>query len=322
MPTCTNSHCSKMAVKTFTGEENQKTFEELLCSTELTGEVHNHRISLSVLHICLSITAFLGNSLILVALHKESSLHPPSKLLYRNLAISDLCVAIIVEPLDVTRLMTVMNKQRNICRYVVVSSLIIGFILCAVTLLTLTAISVDRLLALLLGLRHRQVVTLKRTYLIVIVFWVGSFAGATMYFWLNPLIPSWFGMVVLSLCLVTSMFSYIKIFLTLHNNQIQVQNHVSQRQPRQAIPLNKARYRKAVSSALWVQVTFIVCYLPFGIAFSLTPQKGLPFSIYLARLYTVTLVYLNSSLNPFLYCWKIREVRKAVKDTLRQLYCR
>ena len=43
-------------------------------------------------------------------------------------------------------------------------------------------------------------------------------------------------------------------------------------------------------------------------------------SVLVARLFTVTLVLLNSSLNPFLYCWKIREVRQAVRDTLRDLF--
>ena len=49
--------------------------------------------------ILLSITAILGNSLILAALHKESSLHPPSKLLYRFLATSDLLVGLVSQPL-------------------------------------------------------------------------------------------------------------------------------------------------------------------------------------------------------------------------------
>ena len=40
-------------------------------------------IYLSTVNIFLSITAILGNSPILVALHRESSLHPSSKLLYR-----------------------------------------------------------------------------------------------------------------------------------------------------------------------------------------------------------------------------------------------
>ena len=307
-----------MAVNNFTRDENQKTLKESFCSEELPGQAHNQLIFLSVLHICLSITAFLGNSLILVALHKESSLHQPSKLLYRSLATTDLCVGIIVDPLAVSYLIAVMKKQWNICRHAFESIFIIGHILCSASLLTVTAISVDRLLALFLGLRYRQIVTLKRTYLTVIVFWTVSTVGTTMYFW-DPLITSWCGKIGTVLCLVTSVFSYTKMFLTLRHNH--VQSHVSEGQPSQEIPLNIARYRKAVSSALWVQVTLAVCYLPYGIASALTPQRGLSLSVYLATNYTATLVCLNSSLNPLLYCWKIREVRQAVKDTIRQLSC-
>ena len=79
---------------------------------------------------------------------------------------------------------------------------------------------------------------------------------------------------------------------------------------------------KPVYSALWVQVTLVVCYLPSGIIVALQPQRGKSLSIHHDLEFTATLVYLNSSLNPFLYCWKIREVRQAVKETLKQLFCR
>ena len=124
-----------------------------------------------------------------------------------------------------------------------------------------------------------------------------------------------------ALCLFSTIFAYTKIFLTLRHSQIQVQSSVSQGQRSQAIPaLNIARYRKAVYSALWVQITLVICYLPFGIAVVLISQKELTLSSYLAWQFTITLVYLNSSLNPLLYCWRIREVRQAVKETLRQLF--
>ena len=55
----------------------------------------------------------------------------------------------------------------------------------------------------------------------------------------------------------------------MRHNQIHVQNHVAQGQRRQAIPLNIARYRKAVYNALWVQVTLVICYLPYGIVVAL-----------------------------------------------------
>ena len=50
----------------------------------------------------LSFTAFAGNSLLIVALRKVSSLHPPSKLLYRCLATTDLLVGLISQPLYAT----------------------------------------------------------------------------------------------------------------------------------------------------------------------------------------------------------------------------
>ena len=310
-----------MGQENFSEDENpHKTVQELFCSAEFVRGVKSELIFLSALNIFLSINAFLGNTLILVALHKATSLHSPSKLLYRNLAITDLCVGIIAEPLYVTYFTSVVNERWDICYYAFWAVSYSGFILCAVSLLTVTAISVDRLLALLLGLRYRQVVTYRRTCITVTGFWILSIVGASTLF-LNRRITSWFLYIVTALCPVTTIFAYAKIFFTLRRNQIHVQNDAAQGQPSQAIPLNIARYRKAVYSALWVQGTLAICYLPFYIVLVLTPQRGMPLSIYLARNFTASMVFLNSSLNPLLYFWKIREVRQAVKETLRQLCC-
>ena len=287
-----------MAFTNLTRDPN-KTYEDLFCSTEFTGEVHNHVIVLLALNGFVAITAFLGNTLILVALHKESSLHAPSKLLFRNLATTDLCVGLIVEPLFVTYLISILKERWNIFPYVAAVSNITSYILCGVSLLTLTAISVDRLLALLLGLRYRQVVTLKRTYGIVVVLWILSTAGATMILW-NDGITLWYHCVVVTLCVVTSIFSYTKIFFTLRHNQIQAQGNVNQGQPSQIVQLNIARYKRTVSSALWVQLALVVCYLPFPIVEVLRLQREVSSFLLVVSFYSVILVFLNSSLNPIL----------------------
>ncbi|XP_078374954.1 adenosine receptor A3-like [Oculina patagonica] len=307
----------EMATVNFTEGGKQKTFLQMMCSAGLNAGIHDQLTFFAVLNISLSITAFLGNALILVALRKKSSLHLPSKLLLRSLVTTDLCVGLILEPVYVIFLMSVVNQHWNICNYTFVAAFTIGNVLCGVSLLTVTAISVDRLLALLLGLRYRQVVTLKRTYVIVITFWAVCAAFATMHFW-NFLITMCFGTIIISLCLVTSIFSFTKIFLKLRHLQSQVQG---MQQPNQTYQLNIARYRKAVSSALWLQLTLVACYLPNGIAATLVAVDGLSSTLYLAWGFTVTLIFLNSSLNPILYCWKIDEVRQAVKDTMRQVLC-
>ena len=200
-----------------------------------------------------------------------------------------------------------LREKWSICRHTYAASFITGYTLGSVSLLTLSAISVDRLQALLLGLRYRQVVTLKRTYATIIVF-----LGCLYRYYCVILLEQRY---IVSVYL----YSYISLlnnfnlllhkdFLTLRHRHRQVQNSV-QVQPNQTIPLNIARYRKTVSSVLWVQLTLVVCYVPHIIA------------IYLARQGAVTLIYLNSSLNPILYCWKIREIRQAVKETITQMFC-
>ena len=179
----------KMALKNFTEDENHKTVQELDCSAEFVRGVESELIFLSALNIFLSIAAFLGNTVIVAALHKETSLHPPSKLLFRNLAITDLCVGIIVEPLTVTYWTSVVNERWDICYHASWVASVSSQTLCSVSLITLTAISVDRLLALLLGLRYRQVVTLRRTCITVIGFWIFSIVAAFSFFW-NPIITS------------------------------------------------------------------------------------------------------------------------------------
>ena len=280
-----------MATASNSEDGKQKTFEQLLCSAGLNSGRHGQVTFLSVLNIFLSITAFLGNTLILAALCKESSLHPPSKLLLRSLAITDLCVGLISEPLYVTYLMFVVNEHWKICRYLLTAAFIISTILCGVSLLTLAAISVDRLLALLLGLRYRQVVTLKRTYVMVITFWVVSTVISTMYT-LNALIYNWIINISISLCLVTSIFSYTKIFLNLRHHQNQLQ---SLQQPNQTNPLNIVRYRKAVSSALWLQLTLVACYLPHGITMVFAHSSGQTLPVHRAAQYSVTLVFFKVS---------------------------
>ena len=75
-----------MAKGKFKEDGAKKTITELFCSTGLTAELHGHMTFTLVLKSFQSVTAFIGNAVILIAFYKESSLHPPSKLLLRCLA--------------------------------------------------------------------------------------------------------------------------------------------------------------------------------------------------------------------------------------------
>ena len=293
------------------------TFDESLCSPVWVGEFKQQSISFSAVNILLSITATLGNSLILVALHKESSLHPPSKLFYRCLATTDLLIGLVTQPLYATYWMSLVHKHWSLCRYARDAVYIPSYALCGVSLLTSTAISVDRLFAILLGLRYKEIVTLRRTYIILAIVWVVCLV-AGLFSHLNYRIALSSSLIITPFCVVISIAAYTKIFRALGHHQAQIQDHVQQ-QPSHPNALNMVRYREAVYNAIWVQLALVVCYVPQFIVRIVIFLSAKRFSnFFLIFGMGIVILFFNSTLNPFLYCWKISEVRRAVKQTMRQ----
>ena len=306
------------ATKSTGGGTHMRTLEDLVCSSSLAGELQQYSLLLSTVNIFFSLTAFLGNSLIFVALHKTSSIHPPSKLLYRCLATTDLLVGLVGQPLVATLWMSVVREQWRLCRFAWEAAFISGYGLSLMSLLTMAAMSVDRLLALLLGLRYKQIVTLKRTYIIVTTLWVFNIVASLCGIF-YPSIIYLYSCLVSPFCLVISFASYTKIFCTLRYHQAQVRD---QQQLSQTNALNMARFRKAVYSALWVQLALVVCYAPIcTVNIVIAHTKKYSFLLFVIYKVAIILLCFNSTLNPFLYCWKISEVRQAVKQTIRQALC-
>jgi len=315
-----------MKVMNLTVNDNETTIQALSCNTRGLLDV-NQRIIISAFNIPLSLTAFLGNVLIIIALQKPSSLHPSSKLLFGCLAVTDLGVGLIAQPLRVTYLMS--PGHSKFCYYAWVLYNTLGLIFGGVSLLTMTVISIDRLLALMLGLRYRHVVTLRRIWVVVVSLWLSITAIVITIFFVFS-ISDFVVCAILLLCITISTCSYTKLYFTLRKHQAQLRSHTPQAQSKEecsgqskrSTPLNIARYRRSVASALWVQMTLVACYLPSGVVIAVLAITGqATSSIELAWETTIVIVSLNSSLNPFIYCWKIKEIRQAGKDTICRLYC-
>ena len=281
-------------------------------------------IFLSGLDICLSIAASLGNTLIIIALQKVSSIHPPTKLLFQNQAVMDLCVGLIVQPLHASITVIMGSTARvdpNTEYYVVTAYQVVNYIAGGASLVSPAAISIDRFLALRLGLRYRHIVTLKRARVVVCCTWLTGLTGALLYLTLGERITLPMIVVVLIVCGSTANFCYTRIFYRLRRHQARVHDQQGQSNGT-SIPLNIKKYKNTVSSMAWVQFVLVLTLVPFIIVVVIIQITGENKDSLLLITATVTVLYSNSSLNPFLYCWKIGEVRKAVKDIVRNFCCR
>ena len=134
------------------------------------------------------------------------------------------------------------------------------------------------------------------------------------------------------LTIITSLLSYTIIFIKLRLHQatvhptVQCNVHHHGQPIGGGIPaLRIAQFKRTVTSIALVQSALVICYIPFVILnaiFLLNSVLANSEVFYMAaNLVYSTLVYLNSSLNPFLYCWRIKEVRQAVRATLKKVYC-
>jgi len=179
------------------------------------------RVVASAGNIIFSITAALGNIFIFIAFHKECSLHPPSKLLFRCLAATDLFVGVIAQPTFVLYQLSLVARRLDVCFIAASLAYIATTILCGVSLATMTAISLDRLFVLLLKMRYRQVVNLKRVGLAVVFIWFKSIAVSMLVFGDRVIYLS-LSCVLTLLSVLTPTCCYLKIFFTLRQQRTQV----------------------------------------------------------------------------------------------------
>ena len=182
-----------------------------------------------------------------------------------------------------------------------------------------------RLLTLLLGLRYRDTVTLRRVWVVTVCIWLINTLPATGEIFFEYLklhgIAFWLFSALITFSLLVSVFSYVKIFKTLRYRQVQVHGNTQQGQRPNGggNQLNIARYKKTVYSIAWVQLALLICYFPYILIRWLSVKPSYSTEIYILWELFVTLFYLNSSLNPTLYCWRIKDVRQEVKNIIRTI---
>ena len=116
--------------------------------------------------------------------------------------------------------------------------------------------------------------------------------------------------------LTTAFFTY-KIFhiarknLKKINKETQAAIHIKSR----AVEVVKCK--NSALTVIYVYVVMLLFYLPFLAVMVVENVRGVTSSVQLSYDLVTTFVFLNSSVNPIIYCWRMKQVRSAVKKCFR-----
>ena len=273
-------------------------------------------VAFTCLNFVSSLTAVSWNLLIIDALRRNRSLRSPSKALLFSLALSDFMIGLIVQPLYVATEIAATNQDIDTFNKLINPPYfgLTASILLAVSGFTKTTIAVDRFLALRLRQRYRVVVTLRRVQALLVSFWVCGVLMAALFWWEMR----YFG-IILSLiifaCILISSFTFIRVYWKMRQNQVNSENL----NPQISNAFNLVRYKKSVESMLHVHILFVISFLPQIVtlcAAAIVGWEEPSGTLFVMENVSLTVFFISSSLNPLVYCWRIRDLRHSVRQSL------
>ena len=268
-----------------------------------------------VLNAPLMLISILGNALVLAAIITTPSIRStPHLIILCGLAVSDFVVGLVAQPIYIA-------EQLTKDGYVHHASLMVGYSLCGVSFFTVTAITVDRFLALHYHMRYATLVTEFRVKYILIIIWLASLVMSCFSIW-DPGIHSLITCSITIICLLICTYSYVRIYRIVRRHQIQIhaQQHAVQSSDA-GNNLNITCLKRSAMNSLVFYLVLIICYVPLFVLLTLHGLSNMndwPTEWEFA----ITAVFLISSFNPLLYCWRLRELHAAVVMTARQMLCK
>ncbi|XP_022782052.1 histamine H2 receptor-like [Stylophora pistillata] len=266
----------------------------------------------------LTYTAILLNIITIYVIQKTATLPKTLKTLLTSLAVSDVIIGLVGQPTYISFLASWFkwgDPSCNAYRWLMISATLFSL----ASFLGVVAISVDRFLAIHLHLRYQELVTRTRVVTLVISIWVFSAFVSLMVLWVSVSIYTAIVAVTIVCGFIVNIVVYIRIFLIVQQHKNQIQSLQVLETSQSGEMTNFAGLIKSTVGVLYVFLVFLVCYLPCTISVVVIMINGPSITLKRFFLCSLTLVYLNSSLNPVIYCWKMRHIRQAIMATMRNI---
>ena len=268
----------------------------------------DHVISLMAVNILSTIIGTIGNVLVIATVWTNRSLQTISNCWLVSMAVADLLVTALGQPLFAV----FMGLQTSrICNESVSETFrLIANMSCSASVLHLCLISIDRCLVVLRPHDFRSIRTKTRFKIALVIAWMLPVIYAVLRMTVSKRATSYFTVMAAGLCYIIIILCYALIILKVRKQGVatlkRLRGHTNQR------PSEHIVERRVTVTIAIVVVIFTVCWFPLLYLRSAFAESNFGVAYNWAR----TLALSNSSMNPWIYCFRIAEFRQAYKKLL------
>ena len=184
--------------------------------------------------------------------------------------------------------------------------------------LHLMLVTFERLLPIKFTMRYSTVITEKNIKIAVTVFWIIAFSsGVFRLFRINIKVGAYILSFIIILCILFVVYSYMILYRETRRHKRKIK---TQQLPQEEVE-RFTKENKALKTTVFVVCAVIFCFLPCGAGLSLLIARLITLlsSILMITSWARTFSMLNSLLNPLIYCWRQKEMRKFVFRMRNQL---
>ena len=285
---------------------------QMSCRQEILDSKSYHydlNISIIVINTPFAIFAVLSNLLIVITIGKSQELRVPANILLGSLAVTDLLVGLITQPLFITwRLM--LHYPSTICNSEVVHSLYECFLhLCAGgSFLSLAYLSTDRFLAVSKPLHYRANVTTSQAARNMVILWLAWIGIVVLrYSGIDEETNQTITSVIAGTLVIYLVAAQIALIVSVKRNSI----HDLLSEGNATVIASKREARIALT-IVYIFLALLVFLLPavvVQIVLGFTSSNKSKTELNLA----ISALLINSSVNPLIYFWRGRDLRKAAR---------
>jgi len=270
-----------------------------------------HGVPIVVLNSIFSILGTIGNLLIIVVILKTPKLRRVSNFLLLSLAVADLLVTMIAQPMQITTVAAKTFGHFCIPQVDFTYDVMANFS-CSCSLFHLAAISVDRAIAITKPHDYQSIMAKKGLRVMIATCW----GTALLFVSLRAPFPE---TLFLSVALILINYLTITVSYTIILFQI-TRERVIRNMPEgnSKVSRNALMERRVAGTIAIVILVFSICWFPL-VAFYVSIRKGLSRTLVgIPYMWIRTILLLNSSMNFLIYSFRIDHFRSAYGKIIRQ----